>query len=449
MMEQKQHSICLGARCQGAVVGNYCERHRPATAAMRSRSPRHRSRKARVRALGAVQESPRTVSRNRSMSAVGHEEGDETLDRFLEAIRLIASELEPHKAALKIIEETCKLLKADRATMFFVDDAEKVLVLLVAKGADSIRVPMGSGIAGHVAQSGQTINIPDAYKEKRFNPSFDKQSGFRTKAILATPVRDYDGEIVAVLQAINKIDAPAFTHIDVTLIENLASHVGVTLRNAQYYQNAASSKKQVSSLIYVIKNLHNEPNTQSLIYTLNQHIPDLLMAERCTVYVVDRARQQLVLMQNDVSVDMRFGMNSGLAGFVATQGELLNIPDAYEDPRFNKEYDEKFDFITRTVLCCPIINPDHEVIAVLQVINKTTEEVFLEEDEQIVETLMTLVGAILAKDPMFQTKSRISEIGVAADLDMSKRGRHSRQNSTGTPLEQLLEEISEEDEQEA
>jgi len=68
------------------------------------------------------------------------------------------------------------------------------------------------------------------------------------------------------------------------------------------------------------------------------------MAERCTVYVVDRARQQLILMQNDVSVDMRFSIQTGLAGYVATHGELLNISDAYGDPRFNKVCDVEIKF---------------------------------------------------------------------------------------------------------
>ena len=63
----------------------------------------------------------------------------------------------------------------------------------MATGAEGIRVPIGSGIAGSVAKSGDTLNISDAYKDPRFNPSFDKQSGYRTKTIMAAAVRDMSG----------------------------------------------------------------------------------------------------------------------------------------------------------------------------------------------------------------------------------------------------------------
>lgn len=391
----------------------------------------------------------------RSLSAVHSEQGIDILDRFLEAIRHIAAELEADKAAEKIIDETCKLLNADRATLFFVDDVANELILLVAKGAKSIRLPMGSGIAGHVAQCGETMNIKDAYKEKMFNDSFDKKTGYRTKSILATPVKDYDGEIVAVLQVINKNGTDqGFSQVDETLIENLSSHVGVTLRNAQYYQQAASSRRQVSSLTYIIQQLHSEPNTQSLIYTINQHIPDLLDAELSQVFVVDRARGNLILHQADVAKEMRYPLDTGLAGWVAKSGELVNLADAYSDPRFSSELDEELGFKTKSIICVPIKDSEHGVVGVLQVLNKV-DDVFLEEDEQILETLMTIAGSILAKDSLFQRQVKPSEIGAAADLDIVPhgkplRGRHQRQSSgSTTPLMQsALEEIVEEDEEE-
>eukprot|EP01083_Nonionella_stella_P178315 629497_1 len=360
-----------------------------------------------------------------------HFHGDNTLDRFLAAIRHIASELEAEKAALKIVDETCKLVDAARATMFFVDDSTDELVLLVAKGSDSIRIPLGSGIVGHVAVTGRTINVADAYTDDRFDATTDTQTSFETKSVLATPVRDYDGEIVAVLQAVNKRNGQVFSTIDETLIENLASHVGVSLRNAQYYQQAVTSKRQVSSLIFIIKLLHSEPNIQSLIYTLTQHTPDLLVAEYCVVFVVDRSRKQLNMMRSDGST-LRRPISNGIAGYVATSGALVNIPDACADTRFDPESDQRLGHVTGSVLAMPIKNREGVVIGVLEAFNKANDDFFQEEDEQMLETLLGIAGEILSKDPIFRAKDRPSEIGVAADLTVPKSGRHHLKTLSST-----------------
>lgn len=85
------------------------------------------------------------------------------------------------------------------------DETGEQLELMVAEGASGIRVPVGKGIAGTVAQKGELENIQDAYKDDRFDPSFDKKSGYRTESVLAAPVRDGQGQIVGVLQVINKL----------------------------------------------------------------------------------------------------------------------------------------------------------------------------------------------------------------------------------------------------
>lgn len=74
---------------------------------------------------------------------------------------------------------------------------------MVAEGAKAIRVPVGSGIAGAVAKTGERLNIADAYQDDRFDSSHDQKTGFRTRSILAAPIRDSNDEIVGVLQAIN------------------------------------------------------------------------------------------------------------------------------------------------------------------------------------------------------------------------------------------------------
>src|ERR1700722_13172578 len=90
-----------------------------------------------------------------------------------------------------IVSEVTDAMQAERSTLFLVDRSKPdQLVSRVAEGvgAKEIRVLFGFGIAGKTAQIRQTINIPDAYNDTRFNPLFDKTSGFRTRSILSMPI---------------------------------------------------------------------------------------------------------------------------------------------------------------------------------------------------------------------------------------------------------------------
>lgn len=79
---------------------------------------------------------------------------------------------------------------------------------------DEVRVAWGTGIAGYVAESGDPVNIPDAYQDERFNNEIDILTGYRTKALLCMPIKDGSGDVIGVAQVINKLDGDQFTEND-------------------------------------------------------------------------------------------------------------------------------------------------------------------------------------------------------------------------------------------
>lgn len=134
-----------------------------------------------------------------------------------------------------IAETTTQMLDADRATIFVVDHDRGELWSRVALGSDEeIRFPVGLGIAGTVAATGDVINIPDAYSDPRFNPEPDRQSGFRTRSLLTFPMRGRGdgGRVLGVFQAVNKRGGP-FTADDEEMGGALASSAAVAFENAQ------------------------------------------------------------------------------------------------------------------------------------------------------------------------------------------------------------------------
>ena len=99
----------------------------------------------------------------------------------------------------------------------------------IAQGSNTIRLPLGSGIAGSVARTADTINIPDAYADRRFNPEQDQRSGYRTHTILCMPLVNHKDVVVGVIQALNKVGGGPFTMQDELRLAALCSHAAVAI----------------------------------------------------------------------------------------------------------------------------------------------------------------------------------------------------------------------------
>ncbi len=155
--------------------------------------------------------------------------------RFLEATRLANDEAFQsllERALRAFTARVARLLDAERASLMLVDRDAGELVLRVSQdlpGAGQVRIPLGSGVAGAAAESGEIIRIDDAYADPRFNPDVDRRTGFRTRSILSVPLRDRDGRVFAVTQLLNRRDGAPFDADDERKFSSLAESLGVIL----------------------------------------------------------------------------------------------------------------------------------------------------------------------------------------------------------------------------
>ena len=138
-----------------------------------------------------------------------------------------------------ILNKLISTINVERGTLYLVDEERGELwsrVLLEDVGPLSeIRVKIGEGFAGHVAETGEVLNIPDAYADPRFNQHFDQVSGFRTRSILTAPMLNPQQKIIGVVQLLNKEDGP-FTFRDERLLTAMASQAAISIENARLYQ---------------------------------------------------------------------------------------------------------------------------------------------------------------------------------------------------------------------
>lgn len=131
------------------------------------------------------------------------------------------------------------VLNADRGTIYLVDKEKSEIwsKVLTGEGMREIRLPLGVGLAGHVAQTGETLIIPDAYDDPRFNRDYDIKTNYRTKSMLVMPIRNQKRDVIGVFQVINKLEG-VFTALDAEFSNSLAEIAGVAFENALLHQRS-------------------------------------------------------------------------------------------------------------------------------------------------------------------------------------------------------------------
>lgn len=145
-----------------------------------------------------------------------------------------------------IMAKVCELMEADRSTLYLLSEDGGHLWSKVSQGSQrvEIRLEVGEGIAGWVAQTREIVNIPDAYADQRFQPRVDVNSGYRTRSILTVPMLGALGGLVGVLQVLNKQDGP-FLRGDEELLLALAAQAAIAIENARLYHSLVSQNQEL------------------------------------------------------------------------------------------------------------------------------------------------------------------------------------------------------------
>jgi adenylate cyclase len=170
--------------------------------------------------------------------------------RFLNFVAEVGSDFELGAMLTKIVTEAAQMLKADRATLFLHDAKRQELFSRVAMGhtVGEIRFPDHVGIAGTVFTSGETINLPHAYADLRFNPAQDRRTGYFTRSILCVPIVNKTGKTIGVTQALNKKGGP-FTSEDEARLKAFTAQLAISLENAKLFDDVQSMRNYNESML--------------------------------------------------------------------------------------------------------------------------------------------------------------------------------------------------------
>jgi len=299
--------------------------------------------------------------------------------RLFEATRNIAAEIVPRDTIDVIIRETIRLLNCDRVSVFAYDKRIGMLLLTASNLTKPIRVNPGQGIAGYVFTTKQQVNIPDCYLDSRFDSKFDKMTGYRTQSMIVMPIVDHEDNALGVLQAINKFESKTklsvftdknredgteekevvpFGETDAVILGHLTQLVGVALRNAEVYREAIIASERSQGLLAMLSSLSQDLGAQSTILTVTMHAQQLVLADKCIVFMVDGRKDQLWSVAADTNREIRINRADGLVGACAMTKEVINCASAKNDPVHDSKMDTLVNCEIETMLCVPVMSKE-------------------------------------------------------------------------------------------
>ena len=272
---------------------------------------------------------------------------------FLDVVSDVTSELELGSLLKKVMAEATRMLGADRSTLFMNDEKTNELFSRVAMGdgIGEIRLPNKAGIAGAVFTSGTTINIPYAYADLRFNPAFDKQTGYFTRSILCVPVINKDGKCIGVTQVLNRRGGP-FTDEDETRLRAFTAQVSIALENAKLFEDVQNMQSYNESMLESMSNGVITMDEEGKIVTCNKagllimkKDPDevigvladeflvdenLWLMER--VHKVDETQEPEIIVDGELNFgDEKLSVNANVLPLINTEGKKLGAMIMVED----------------------------------------------------------------------------------------------------------------------
>ncbi len=323
-----------------------------------------------------------------------------------------------------VMERLTGLLHAEAATLFMHDGDRRELWGRVLKGASlkDIRIADSAGIAGHVFTTGRTLLLGDAYGDARFNAEIDRQSGFRTRSIIATPLRHVSGRVLGVLQVLDR-RVDAFTAEDRVLVEGVATQVAAVLDNVLLVEELKRGRdelaQRVSDLdaLYEVEKAVSSSSAQTdLVERILEIAMERLGARAGSILLAEEDRDSLFFRtakgeRSEALVSLRLKAGQGIAGRVAESNEIVRVKHAEESEFYDRSIARKLGLTTGAVLCVPV-SAGNKTFGALELLNKKGG--FSEKDERLAVLLAGQVGRALQRrqsQEEVERKSRLATIG--------------------------------------
>lgn len=248
--------------------------------------------------------------------------------------------------------------------------------------------------------------------------------------LMCQAVQQPDGKLVGIVEFWRRECTWKFFEQEEELVYSYLVWGGVALHYADCYTTLERQKRLNDFLLVVVKSMFQDMvSMDTLVMKIMNFAQRLVDADRASLFLVDTKKKEVYatifdvgapgLGDNDIMIgarhEIRFPIGTGIAGFVAETGEVVNVADAYQDDRFNNAIDKLTGYKTKSILCMPVLARG-SVIGVVQMVNKLNG-VFSDEDEKAFETFAVYCGLALHHTKLFdQIKKSEHKYRVALEV---------------------------------
>jgi signal transduction histidine kinase len=308
-----------------------------------------------------------------------------------------------------ILERITDALEADRATLYLRDEATDELLSQIVQGDEvrTIRLMPGQGIAGHVAKTGNPLRIDDAYQDSRFRAEWDVLTGYRTKTILAAPMKNHEGRTIGVVQVLNKKHG-IFTDVDGVILAALATQAAVSIDNSRLFFSVRQKNKD---LLDIQEKLEHRVRDLKLLFDLESSMGRATSLEEIILAVLGEAMRSCeakgaaIALRDSASGDLFLHVvgeppvsrkkeagllrrvplaeGTGLVGYAMKTRTAVRVRANDETPARPDEVSGLFRFETNAALAVPLDGDDGEPLGALALYGKRDWAGFTDEDREL------------------------------------------------------------------
>lgn len=321
-----------------------------------------------------------------------------------ELSRAMIFSMEELKATLDLITSTVTtLLQVERSHLYLVDERRQCLVAKAASGIIdremffTVKIPLGQGCLGLVAQTGEPAMVDNAAEDFRTIKSLvDK---FKTKSLIVVPLKAR-GRVLGVIAADSKISREPFMDEDLELLKNFANLAAVAVDNAQMHERERQKTQRLYALFEIGTAMISTLRLEDLLNLIIDKAIEVMQATSGSLMLIDKENQRLIIrsargLAAEVVKTMKLKVGEGVTGWVAKTGQPSLVADASQDTRYVVAVLE-----VRSELAVPMILHG-ETIGVINV-DHTELAAFTPEDQELLMTLANLATVAIRNAQLFE-----------------------------------------------
>ncbi|HVP37186.1 MAG TPA: SpoIIE family protein phosphatase [Terriglobales bacterium] len=278
---------------------------------------------------------------------------------FMETSKLLNSTLDLKELLDIILESITKAMEASFSSISLYDRKAQELSLYLYSGENKeekkeLRLKLGQGVAGWVAQNQEPVIANQARNDPRFSPELEEKIGFRIDSIICVPVMRR-GNLLGVVVAMNKLNGKEFTEDDLKIFSSLADQVAIALDNSYLYRKARKESLEKEILLDMDRLISSSLDLDEVLGLILDSLKRLVRYDAAAIFLIDREKKEVGEIKTRgfdpaIEPDLRLKLGQGLVGWVAQNKETVIVPDVDQDPRYIKARQE-----TKSEVLAPIM----------------------------------------------------------------------------------------------